>query len=366
MRILHTEASSGWGGQEIRILREALGLCLRGHEVFIAAMKGSEIAKKARGVGLKVYEMNFRKPLWLFTLFRLFFVIKREGIEIVNTHSSLDAWIAGIAARLCGVRLIRTRHLSTQVKKGKNARWIYGKLADFVVTTCASIIGSLSQNSGKPLGLFRSIPTGVDPKELEVTPEETARFRKKLGIEKSDFLVGTACVMRSWKGIDDLIRAAWILREKPHIKVALVGGGHVARHIALVKRLKLEDKVLFTGHLSPPYAAIASFDVFALLSTASEGVSQAILQAAYLKRALIATKTGGLQEVCIDGISGMSVPIHSPEKIAEAILALEADRALGKKYGENAYHLVKKRFLFEKTLDEMERVFAEKAGSNLG
>jgi hypothetical protein len=33
LRILHTEASLGWGGQEIRILTEAAGMIGRGHRV---------------------------------------------------------------------------------------------------------------------------------------------------------------------------------------------------------------------------------------------------------------------------------------------------------------------------------------------
>ena len=36
MRILHTEASCGWGGQEIRILDEAAGMIERGHELWLA------------------------------------------------------------------------------------------------------------------------------------------------------------------------------------------------------------------------------------------------------------------------------------------------------------------------------------------
>ena len=36
MPILHTESSNGWGGQEIRILKEAIGLRSRGHEIVFA------------------------------------------------------------------------------------------------------------------------------------------------------------------------------------------------------------------------------------------------------------------------------------------------------------------------------------------
>ena len=44
MRILHTESSVGWGGQEIRVLDESAGLIARGHTVAIAAPAEAQIA----------------------------------------------------------------------------------------------------------------------------------------------------------------------------------------------------------------------------------------------------------------------------------------------------------------------------------
>ena len=100
MRILHVEASSGWGGQEIRILREAEGLRRRGHDIFFAVMKRGKLIEKARAAGFVVYELNFYKIAWLKTLAWLLWILKKHQIDAVNTHSSLDSWIGGIAARL--------------------------------------------------------------------------------------------------------------------------------------------------------------------------------------------------------------------------------------------------------------------------
>src|SRR2546429_6256614 len=47
LRIAHTEASVGWGGQEIRILEEAQGMIARGHAVEIWAVAGSGILTEA-------------------------------------------------------------------------------------------------------------------------------------------------------------------------------------------------------------------------------------------------------------------------------------------------------------------------------
>ena len=43
LRILHTESSLGWGGQEIRVLTEARGVARRGHEVTLFAARGSRV-----------------------------------------------------------------------------------------------------------------------------------------------------------------------------------------------------------------------------------------------------------------------------------------------------------------------------------
>jgi hypothetical protein len=119
MRILHTESSSGWGGQEIRILREAEGMRQRGHEVFFAVAKGGGLVENARKKGFVVHEINFKKHFSPLCLFQLMNIIIKHEVDIVNTHSSLDAWLGGIAARICRRKIVRTRHLSTPIQRDK-------------------------------------------------------------------------------------------------------------------------------------------------------------------------------------------------------------------------------------------------------
>ncbi len=355
--IFHLEASPGWGGQEIRILREAQGMRQRGYRVIFAVMNGGRLAEEARKEGFVAYELNFQKGAWPYTLGRLVHLIRKEKVSLVNTHSSLDSWIGGLAARLCRVPIVRTRHLSTQNKGGLNSRLLYGKLADFVVTTCAAIVPEISQKSGKPLSCIKSVPTGVDPLRMEASEEEGKAFRRFLGVADTDFLIGTACFMRSWKGLGDFLDAALLLQATPGLKWVIIGGGHQETYRKRASELGLGNSLHFTGHLSNPAAALRGLDAFALLSTAHEGVSQAILQAAYLKKPLIATHTGGLSEVCLDGRTGIQVPTFSPEKVADAALLLMKDKELCRIYGEKGRELVLSRFTLKKTIDEMEDVY---------
>lgn len=352
MHILHLEASPGWGGQEMRILKEAEGMRQKGHTVILAVMKNGLLINHAKSKGFIVYALHFKRIYWFFTLFSLFGIVARHRIDIINTHSSLDAWVGGICAKLTGKKVVRTRHLSTHVKPGINSRLLYGFLADRIVTTCSSIVPVLCKQAKKPLIYCRSIPTGVDPQKITISPAEVAQWRKKWG--ENHCIVGTACFMRSWKGIDDFLKAADLLRENQNIRWVIIGGGHTEKYIKMAQDLKLEGHVHFTGHLEFPFSAIKALDIFALLSTANEGVSQAILQAAYLEKPLIATPTGGLGEVCIDKVTGIQVPIFSPSVVQKAVLELAQNVRLREQYGKKAKALVEEKFTHGKMIEEME------------
>lgn len=358
MRILHTESSNGWGGQEIRILRESEGMRGRGYEVVMAVAKGGGLVAEARKRGFTVYELNFKKGSAATTLLQLLKIIRKHDIELINTHSSLDAWLGGIAGRLAKKKVIRTRHLSTPIRKGLNSRLLYKALADFVVTTSSSIIPTICSQSKLSPFACKCIPTGIDPSQVKADPEEVKKFRESLKVDDNDILVGTACFVRSWKGINDFLQTALLLKDIKNLKWAIVGGGHLREYVERAKQMGLEETVIFTGHLESPYAAIAAMDIFMLLSTAHEGVSQASLQAAYLERPLITTPIGGLPEVCIEGKTGMLVPPFSPHHVADTILHLREDPKLRRQLGKNARAHIEEKFTFQQTLDNMEAVYA--------
>jgi glycosyltransferase involved in cell wall biosynthesis len=358
MRILHTESSSGWGGQEIRILREAEGMRERGHTIVLAVEKGGGLIAPARKAGFEVHEIVFRKSRALIAIPQLVKIVRSNKIDLINTHSSTDSWLGGIAARLTGRKLIRTRHLSTPIRPGINSRLLYNWLADHVVTTSSSSIPAIVEQAGLPPEKCHCIATGVVPEMLQVDRAEVEKFRASLGVKPDEILVGTACFVRSWKGIRDLIKAADLLREHRQIKWVVVGGGYVSEYTPYAKELDVENIVTFTGHLENPYPAIAAMDIFALLSTASEGISQASLQAAYLKRPLLTTDVGGLPEVCLHGKTGLVVPPRSPERVAQAILLLGNSPTLRNEMGVAAHTHVLENYTLRHTLDGMEKVYA--------
>lgn len=359
MKILHTESSNGYGGQEIRILKEALGMRQRGHEVILAIAKGGKLVERARKQGFTVYEMEFKKQFSFSALFQLLRIISKHRIDIVNTHSSMDAWLGGIAGKLAKKKVVRTRHLSTPIRKGLNSKLLYNILTDRVVTTSSSIIPMIVEQSKISSDRCSCIPTGVNPDEIKIDYEKVINFRKQLGLKDGDFLAGTACFVRSWKGIPILMKTAHLLRDIKNLKWVVIGGGYVEDYKGIAEELNLNGVLYFTGHLDVPFDAIAALDIFLLLSTAHEGISQASLQAAYLQKPLITTPVGGLSEVCIEGKTGLLVAPSNPQETAQAVRKLIFDSELRKKLGDNGRQLVQSKFTLQQTLDRMVSVYED-------
>lgn len=360
MKVLHTEASSGFGGQEIRILREAQGLRARGHEIIMAIKRGGGLVQAARDEGFHVYELEFEKRRSFQDLIRLLSILRRHKIQIINTHSSWDAWLAGIAGKVSRTKVLRTRHLSTPIRTGWNSRMLYRRLADKVVTTCETTAEVIRQQAAVDNKRCWSVPTGVDPQLVQAAPQEAEQFRKEHGIASDEILVGTVCVLRSWKGISTMLRAAQRLLQQPKIRWIVVGDGPARDYFRRQHlELGLDKRFLFSGYIAQPYAALAAMDMFLMLSTANEGVSQAVLQAAYLGKPLITTTVGGLPEVCIEGVTGKLCSVDNAQEVAQAVQELTVDSALRNSMGKAAHELVNKQFTLNKMLDEMELTYQE-------
>lgn len=98
LRILHTESSTGWGGQEIRILTEAQGFMARGHQVGLITPPEATIYSEAQRRGIPVIGLPIaRKHLRPLLAMRQWLAHHAQGFDVINTHSSTDSWLVALA-----------------------------------------------------------------------------------------------------------------------------------------------------------------------------------------------------------------------------------------------------------------------------
>jgi glycosyltransferase involved in cell wall biosynthesis len=357
MKILHTESSTGWGGQENRTLNECIGLAARGHQVLIAAPPGARLLERAAQAGLATVAIPMTGSVNLVAILRLAQLMRRERPDIVSTHSGRDTSLAGLAARLLRPRprIVRTRHLILPI----TSRTTYDRLPDHVAAVSEAVKQEL-MGSGIPGHYITTVPTGVDFSRFERSAAAPV-LRQELGLPEDAVLVGTVAILRKGKGHDEVLAAAaQVLREapaQPKIHFAFAGDGpqfeNLQRRIA---EQGLTGRVHLLGLRRDVPQVLASLDLF-VLATRREALGTSFIEAQAMGLPVIGCRTGGVPETMLEGETGLLVPVQDAPALAAAILSLTRDPARRRAMGEHAANFVRERYAVEKMVDGMETLY---------
>jgi len=354
LSIVHTEASLGWGGQEIRILSEAQGMLGRGHEVRLLCPPEARIYAEAPGYGVPATALPIgrKRPLGVKVLYEW---LKGNHCNVVATHSSTDAWLAALALLAMGrpIPTVRTRHISAPVPRNAPTRWLYTRATARIVTTGEALKKELVERNGFPAQRIDSVPTGIDTARFRPGDRNAARAKLNLPLERK--LVGIVATLRSWKGHRFLIEAL-----PPDARLVIVGDGPQRAALEeLAARLQLGQQILFAGNQSDVVPWLQALDVFALPSYANEGVPQALIQAMLVGLPCVTTSVGGIPELAIHEQTALVVPPQDSKSLGEAVQRLLADEPLSKKLGAAARAHAAANFSYQGMLDRMEEIYRQ-------
>jgi glycosyltransferase involved in cell wall biosynthesis len=359
MRILHTEASCGWGGQEIRILSEAQGLIERGHDVRLVCPREARIFQEAPRFGVPVEALAIgRKRLPGVLALRAF--LKQHEFDVINTHSSTDAWLAALACYLIGGAppIVRTRHISAPLSNNAATRWLYARATRYIATTGEALREQLLTTLSVAPDRIVSVPTGVDAtRYCPADAEGKIARRRQLGLPVDAPLVGIVATLRSWKGHRFLVEAfAGGLPSSAHL--VIVGDGpQLGALTAQIAQLGLPDRVHLVGNHPDVVPWLQALDVFVLPSYANEGVPQALMQAMSCGLPCVTTNVGAIPELARDGLTARVVPAQDADAILRAIVELLADQSLRGSLGTAAREHVVATHGRALMLDRMEALF---------
>jgi len=359
LSILHSESSMGWGGQEIRVLSEVCWLRGRAHTAGLVVPPGSPLGGRAQGANIPVAWIAMPHALHPYAVAGIAKRLRQGRAQVLVTHSSVDAWTAGLAARLVGVRVIRMRHLSVPVQTNPLSRLVYTALCDKIVTTGEAIRTLLVDRLGVSPAKVVSIPTGVDLDEFDPSKADGTRLRKELGLERETPLLGMIAMLRSWKGHLVFLQALRRMQEThPDVRAVLVGDGPFRSVIQDAIRCHgLEARVRWLGHREDVAEILSGLDVVVSASTAAEGIPQVLLQALAMRRPVVATDVGGIPEVIRPGETGWLVPPGDPEVLGAAIAEALADRAAAQRMGGQGRKMVEADYSLQQMGQRMEELY---------
>jgi len=289
-------------------------------------------------------------------------------------YDIVDAWLypadvlAAMTRHLTGTPIVMSgrRNIHPHDRFGPLAGTvdsIVARLTDAVVANSeAAAEFTLKAHRTDPAKL-RIIRNGVEPIEAMPT-EERAMWRRAFGVADGALVIGCVGNYREVKRHELLINAfATLVADHPDLRLVLVGEGETRAALEQqVARLGLQERVRLHGSEADARQLYGAFDVVAQASR-TEGLPNAMLEAASAGLPIVATAAGGTLDVLTDGETGLVVPVEDAPALAAALRRVADDPALRERLGQEARERTRERFGMDRFVREFGDLYQELAAA---
>lgn len=297
-----------------------------------------------------------------FFVVNAFFVLLQKKPEVLHSQGSWYILLPCVMYKIFHpkVTVVYTFHTDPIKKlsglKKRIFEWMLNR-CDTLIFVSNFLRDKISQ-SMRLHSKMRVIHAGVSVREVD--DKKIREFKGKFGLEDNapiiTFVGGLVWEMKV-AGVKRLIEAFKIVGDHyPSARLLIVGGGMYQRELEkLAENLGIRKKIVFTGFLEDVFTPLAITDIYAHISL-QEGLPIAVLEAMAMKKPIIASPTGGIPELVINGKTGLLVETN-PKSIADAIIDLYENKVKAEELIQNAYAEVTEKYSWEKIANRVLEVY---------
>lgn len=350
------------GGAEQQVLVLAGALRDRGWDARIVSLVPlGPIGLQAREQGIPTDSLQMPRgvpdPRGVARLFRL---VRSWKPDILHSHM-VHANLMGRMVRH-GLRVpvaISTIH---SLKDGGRLRLLGYRLTDGLAELTTIVSEAAAERYLRTRAVSRDrlrvVPNGVDTRRFRAVPDAREAIRRELNLEQA-FVWLAVGRFEVPKDYPNMLRAfARVRARHPGAILLLAGKGSLQSEVeALASSLSIGDAVRFLGVRRDVPELMSASDGY-VLSSAWEGMPMALLEAASVGLAVVATDVGGNREVLVAEQARFLVPAGDSAALSDAmerLMALPANQRLA--MGERSRAYVESRFSLERVVDLWEELY---------
>jgi len=369
-KVLHLVNSFHQGGSERQAL-QLVGMLHRNsaYDVYLASLNPAGVLREqadALGVGeIRSYPLSsFYGRTFVARLMEFVGQLRRWKVSVVHTHDFYTnifgmaaATLARVPARVASRRDLGEIRSATQ---GYVERRAYS-LASRVIANSEAVHQQLLKE-GVPDGKISVIHNGQDLNRVSISPGlECIDVMDSLNLPNGHNRAVVTMVANFRLAVKDhstFLRAAQrIHKEIPSTLFVLAGEGELQISIRrLSNAMGLNDCVVFVDRCDHLGELLAASQV-CVLSSRSEGFSNAILEYMAAARPVVATDVGGAREAIVEGETGYLVRPGDDHAMASRVVALLQDPKNAAAMGKRGRERVQRQFSCEGQCAETAKLY---------
>lgn len=281
-------------------------------------------------------------------------IIQSESVDLIQSHLLGSNVYCSLVGLLTGKPVVTTFHGAVDVDHKERFMSLKFALINLGASSIVAVSESLRAEliNRTPLKGHKTavIYNGIDTVLFE--RQKSDELRQRFGWDKDDVIIGSLGNIRPAKAYDVLLQAAGMLENQKYACRFVIAGQGESKGkpnrlykelMELRESLNLQDHVKFIGFVDDPADFLSKVDLF-LLSSSSEGFSISTIQAMASSLVVIATRSGGPEEIVAHQEDGWLVEKDDSAAIAEAIGILSDDPERRALLSRNAKIKVDKSF----------------------
>jgi len=332
----------------------------RGHRAVLVAHNEGELFRRA-SEGTDLVPLAPVNEIDLATAWKLSKIIRQWTPAIVHAHDPHAVSMASLALSFSAPtprpKLIASRRVDFHLQSHAFSQWKYRQMDGFIAASNA--IKAILVQDGIPAGRIDVVHDGIDVDKIAKRPSTDlhAEYWLPHGVP----VIVNVGALVAHKGQKHLIDAMpLVLREVPEAHLIVFGEGELRLPLEKqIKHLSLAKRVLLPGFREDVLSLMKTADLF-VMSSVTEGLGSAVLDAMAMGKAVVGTTAGGIPEAVIPYQTGLLVEPGNSKELAGAIVTLLKNPELRRAYGDAGRERVAEHFgvdrLVEGTLAVYERV----------
>lgn len=377
IKILHIIKTLGLGGAETNLLNLADAFDKNKIETHVAYSYGGEIEQRFRSAGMKLFKYaekshRVKSLQTAMIVLRLVAYIRKNNIDIIQTHN-FNGHVWGLmAAKLSGSKLIEHVHDFRYTPTHELARRhglqdqyrftkYFKNQADRVIVLTKGDLEYVVENGFAPVQKVVEMQNGIP---LDDAPtDETSDLRTLLGIPAEAVVILTSARMDPTKNIDLILRIAErVIQSAPQAFFLVAGNGvHLEEYRQRCRDSGLDEHVLFMGFHQDMYALLATSNIF-LLPSFLELHSIAILEALKMKVPVVVSEGVGCNgEFIENGENGFLCDPFQEQPWIDALSQLTNSAQLRQLIGTKGHETCRRLFDINVTSAQLEKIYVELA-----
>lgn len=386
-KILFCITKSNWGGAQRYVYDLATGISRDKFEIAVVLGGTGKLKEKLESVGIRTIciralqrDVGIAKDISSF--FELIKIFKKEKPDIIHLNSSKMGGMGGLAGRIARVKkIIFTAHGWAYNEERSFLQKIAISIVHFITVAFSHLTIAVSEKAKeqfKGASLMKKkiivVHNGIGEIEfmekekarhelaklVEVKPPQTEKMKEIILSEP--LWIGTISELHKNKGLGYAIEAIKKHSETKYsnfqkVIFIIMGEGDERKNLEkIIQENELDNSVFLVGNIENAFSYIKAFDIFTLTSI-TEALPYAILEAGKAGVPIIASNVGGIPEIVDDMKSGILLQPKKTKEISSAIEYLLNHQDKKDIFSARLKEKIDKEFNLEKMLSETIKIY---------